>query len=166
MKWLSDIIKITETCVPHMVAPRRGCLDYSKVYCDVRKRCFLAWNQNRHITYYILHIQYTNSEIITGPFYIRPHFVWRERLNHCAALVRNLLTSMLVRALVCLLSFHTHTSTLLAQSWFTNFEGCRFQNFSISMLSCLADSSCMAWSKLSKVLSSSFKIKTSVSIKN
>ena len=46
-----------------MLAPRRGCLDYSNVYCDVRKRCFLTWNQNRHITYYILHIQYTNSEI-------------------------------------------------------------------------------------------------------
>ena len=149
MKWLIDIIKITKTCVPHMLAPRRGCLDYSKVYCDVRKRWFLAWNQNRHITYYILHVQYTNSEISTGLFYIRPHIVWRQRLNHCAALVRNLPTAILVCALVCLLSFHTHTSTLLAPSWFTNFEGCRFQNLSISMLSCLADSSCMAWSKLS-----------------
>ena len=72
IKWLSDIIKKTERGVPHMLAPRRGCLDYSKVYCDVRKRWFLAWNQNRH---YILHIQYTNSEISIRLLYIRPHFI-------------------------------------------------------------------------------------------
>ena len=58
-----------------MLAPRRGCLDYSKVYCDARKRWFLAWNQNRHITYYIFYIQYTNSEISFGLLYIRAHFV-------------------------------------------------------------------------------------------
>ena len=58
-----------------MLAPRRGCLDYSKVYCNVRKRWFLEWNQNRHITHYIFHIQYTNSEISIGLLYIRPHFV-------------------------------------------------------------------------------------------
>ena len=35
---LSDIMKKnTERGVPHMLAPRKGCLDYSKVYCDVRK---------------------------------------------------------------------------------------------------------------------------------
>ena len=38
-----------------MLAPRRRCLDYSKVYCDVTERWFLAWNQNKHITYYIFH---------------------------------------------------------------------------------------------------------------
>ena len=101
-----------------MLAPRRGCLGYSKVYCDVRKRWFLAWNQNRHITYYIFHIQYTNSEISIGLLYIRPHFVWSDRLNHCAALVRNLPTSILVCASVSLLTFHT--STILAPLWFTN----------------------------------------------
>ena len=40
-----------------MLAPRRGCQNYySKVYGNVTKRCFLAWNQNRHITYYIFSI--------------------------------------------------------------------------------------------------------------
>ena len=39
-----------------IAAPRRCCLGYSKVYCDVRKRWLLAWNQNRHITYSIFHI--------------------------------------------------------------------------------------------------------------
>ena len=106
-----------------MLAPRRGCLGYSKVYCDVRKRWFLAWNQNRHITYYIFHIQYTNSEISIGLLYIRPHFVWWHRLNHCAALVGNFSTSTLVRALVNLLTFQT--STILAPLWFTNFVCCR-----------------------------------------
>ena len=116
-----------------MLAPRRGCLGYSKVYCDVRKRWFLAWNQNRHITYYIFHIQYTNSKISIGLLYIRPHFVWWHWLNHCTALVRNLPKSML-RASVSLLIFHT--STISASSlWFTNFECCRFQNGSFSTLS-------------------------------
>ena len=146
VKWC---YKKTERGVPHILAPRRGCLDYSKVYCDVRKRWFLAWNQNRHITYYILHIQYTNSEISIRLLYIRPHFIWWQRLNHCAALVRNLPTSILVRTSVCLLTFHKHTSTILAPLWFTNIESCGFQKPSISTLFCLADSSCMAWSKLS-----------------
>ena len=48
-----------------MLAPRRRCLGCSKVYCDVRKRWLLAWNQKRHITYYIFHISYTNSKIST-----------------------------------------------------------------------------------------------------
>ena len=39
-----------------IAAPRRGCLGYSKVLCDVRKRWLLTWNQNRHITYSIFHI--------------------------------------------------------------------------------------------------------------
>ena len=146
IKWLSDIIKKTERGVPHMLAPRRGCLDYSKVYCDVRKRWFLAWNQNRH---YILHIQYINSEISIRLLYIRPHFIWWQWLDHRTALVRNLPTSILVCASVCLLTFHTHTSTILAPLWFTNFESCGFQKLSISRLSCLADLSCMAWPKLS-----------------
>ena len=76
IKWLSDIVKKIERGVPHKLAPRRGCLDYSKVYCDVRKRWFLAWKQNRYITYYIFHIQNTNSEISIGHLYIRSHFVW------------------------------------------------------------------------------------------
>ena len=117
-----------------MLAPRRGCLGYSKVYCDVRKRWFLAWNQNRHITYYIFHIQYTNSEISIGLLYIRPHFVSWHRLNHCAALVGNLPPSILVRASVSLLTFHT--STILAPLWFTNFECCRADSRTFPFPSC------------------------------
>ena len=119
-----------------MLAPRRGCFDYSKVYCDVRKRWFLAWNQNRHITYYIFHIQYTNSEISVGLLYIRPHFILWHRLNHCAALVRNLPTSILVRASVSLLTFHT--STILAPSCFTNFECCRADSRTFPIPRCQA----------------------------
>ena len=39
-----------------MLAPERRCLDYSKVFCDVKERWLLAWNQKKilHITY--LHI--------------------------------------------------------------------------------------------------------------
>ena len=80
--------KKTERGVPHMPAPRRGCLDYSKVYYDVRQGWFLAWKQNQHITYYIFHIQDTNSEISIAHLYICPYFVWWHRLNHCVALTR------------------------------------------------------------------------------
>ena len=125
-----------------MLAPRRGCFDYSKVYCDVRKRWFLAWKQNRYITYYIFHIQNTNSEISIGHLYIRPHFVWWHRLNQWAALTRNLPTPILVCVSVSLLTFNTHTSTILAPLWFTNFESYRLQNLSIPR--CLGDLSCMA----------------------
>ena len=118
-----------------MLAPRRGCLGYSKVYCDVRKKCFLAWNQNRQNTYYIFHIQYTYLEISIGLFYIRIHFVWCHRLNHCADLVRNLPTSILVPASVSLLTFHR--STILAPFWFTNFEYCKGDSRTFPFPRCL-----------------------------
>ena len=136
--------------VPYMLAPRRGCLDYSKFYCDVRKRLFPVWNQKRYITYCIFHIQYTNSEISFDLLYIPHHFVGWHRLNHCAALVRNLQTSILIRASGKFLDIPYDTSIIFALLlWFTNFESCRFQNLSISTLPCLAETSCMAWSKLS-----------------
>ena len=108
------------------IAPKGCCLGYSKVYCDVRKRWLLAWNQNRHITYSIFHIPYTNSEISIGLLCIYLHFVWWHRLNYCMTLVRNLPTSVLARASV----------SILAPLCFMNFERCRFQNLSISTLSC------------------------------
>ena len=52
IKWLSEIIKKRERSA-HMLPPRRRCLDYSKIYCDVTERWLLVWNQNKHITYYI-----------------------------------------------------------------------------------------------------------------
>ena len=42
-----------------MLASTRRCLDYSKVYSDVRERLLLAWNQNKN---HILHILYANSK--------------------------------------------------------------------------------------------------------
>ena len=57
LKWLSEIIKNKEKGVPHILASRRRCLDYSKAYSDVRERLLLAWNQIKN---YILHISYTN----------------------------------------------------------------------------------------------------------
>ena len=93
-------MKKIERGVPHMLAFRRRCLRYSKVYCDVRKSLLLAWNQNRHIMYYKFYIPYTNSKISIGLLYILPHFIWWHRLNHCASLVRNLVTLILVRSLV------------------------------------------------------------------
>ena len=72
IKWLRDIKKKTDRGVPHRLAPRRSYLDYLKVYCDVRKRWFLAWNQKRYIAYCIFHIQYTNSEISIDLLYIPP----------------------------------------------------------------------------------------------
>ena len=167
VKWYHE--KKPERGMPHMPAPGRGCLDYSKVYYNVRKIWFLAWNQNRHISYYIFHIQYTNSEISIDLLDIHPRW---HRLNHCAPLVRNLPSSILVRASVSLLTFHT--SIRIRQPF------CRHYGLWISraadsetfpfphclvLLTCLAlhGQSCRT---TSKVLSSSLKKMTSVSINN
>ena len=48
----------------HMLAPRRHRLDYSKVNNDVTERWLLAWNQKKHITYYIFYILIPNSVLI------------------------------------------------------------------------------------------------------
>ena len=47
-----------------MLAPRRRCPYYSKVYSDVTKRWLLAWNQNKQFTYYIFYILIPNSVLI------------------------------------------------------------------------------------------------------
>ena len=47
-----------------MLAPRRRCLYYSKVYSNVTKRWFLAWNQSKIITYYIFNGLFPNSVLI------------------------------------------------------------------------------------------------------
>ena len=91
----------------YMLGPRLSWLFKSLLWCQ--KKLVPGIESNRHNMYYIFHIQYTNSEISIGLFYIRPHFVWWHRLNHCAALVRNLPASILVRASVSLLTFHTST---------------------------------------------------------
>ena len=57
-------------------------------------------------TYYMLHISYTNSEISISLSYIRPYFVWWFQLYHCATLVLDLPTSILVLATVTLFTFH------------------------------------------------------------
>ena len=58
-------------------------------------------------TYYILHILYTNSEFSIVLPYIRSHLNRLLRFNHCATLVHQLPTLMLVRAAVRLLTFCT-----------------------------------------------------------
>ena len=50
IKWLNEIIK-KERGKAYMLAPKRRCLDYLKVYCEVTERWLLAWNQNKHVTY-------------------------------------------------------------------------------------------------------------------
>ena len=51
-----------------MLAPRRRCLDYSKVYCDVTERWLLPWNQNKHIIYYIFHMLILKSVLLFHTF--------------------------------------------------------------------------------------------------
>ena len=55
-------------CVSHMLARRRSSLGFSKVYCDFTKRWLLAWNQNKHITYYILHVLIPKSVLVLFTF--------------------------------------------------------------------------------------------------
>ena len=46
-------------------APRRP---YLEVYCDVRERWLLAWNQNKHMLYYIFHILIPKSVLVFQTF--------------------------------------------------------------------------------------------------
>ena len=139
VKWCYK--KKTERGVPHMLAPRRGCLDYSNVYCDVRKRWFLAWNQNRHITYYILHIQYTNPEISIRLLY--PQYVcWH---------------STRIRQ-----PFWRHYGLRISRA--AGFRSFPFPPCFV-LLTHLAWHGRSCWTT-SKILSSSFKKETSVSNKN
>ena len=50
--------------MPHMLTPRRRCLDYSNVHSDVTERWALAQNQNKHITYYIFNVLILKSALI------------------------------------------------------------------------------------------------------
>ena len=96
-----------------IAAPRRRRLGYSKVYCDVRKRWLLEWNQNRHITHSIFHIPNTNSEI-----YIRPHFVCFGKfvgisyVNHFGAIMVYELRMLQIPEL-----FHFHAVLLTPLAW-------------------------------------------------
>ena len=47
-----------------MLAPRRRCLDYSKVYMDVTESWLLAGNQNKQIIYYVFSILIPKSALI------------------------------------------------------------------------------------------------------
>ena len=51
-----------------MLTPRRRCFDYSKVYYDVTERWLLAWNQNKHIIYYIFHILIQKALLVFHTF--------------------------------------------------------------------------------------------------
>ena len=42
---------------------------YLEVYCDVRERWLLAWNQNKHIIYYIFHILILKSVLVFHVFH-------------------------------------------------------------------------------------------------
>ena len=51
-----------------MLAPKRCCLDYSKLYCDVTEQYLLVLNQNKNITYYIFHIRIPKSVLVFFTF--------------------------------------------------------------------------------------------------
>ena len=66
IKWLSKIIK-----------KRKGSVTYARllddlgdleVYCDVRERWLLAWNENKHIIYYVFHMLIPKSVLIFHKF--------------------------------------------------------------------------------------------------
>ena len=96
-----------------MLAPREGCLGNLKVYCVDKKRWFLVWNQNRHITYYIFHIQFTNYEILT---FTPTSFDDTELIITRLYLACSKPTSTLVRASVSLLIYVNHFITVIIQS--------------------------------------------------
>ena len=116
----------------------------------------LLWCQKKMVpsmeskqTYYVLHIPYSVYQFWSqcwSSLHL-PQLCLITATNHCAALVRNLPTSIFVRVSVSLLTFQT--ATILAPLWFMNFECCSAcrSHVSIATLSCLADSSSMPWPK-------------------
>ena len=99
-------------------------------------------------TYSIFNLLIPKSVLVFFTF--ASHFVWWHRLNHCAALVRKLPTSILMCASVSLLTFHTssfwriyglQTSNAVASKW--------LDSRTFTFPRCLADLFCIAWLKLS-----------------
>ena len=121
----------------HMLAPRRRCFDYSKVYCNVTKRWLLAWNQNKHIKYYIFHILIPKSVLVFHTF--SPFRLMT-------------LTSSLWQSSMWFADFHfgpcggkfvdipkvNHFGTIMDWRIFNDTDSRSF-----TFLRCLADSSCM-----------------------
>ena len=133
-------------------------LSWSLLWCQ---RKMVASMESKQ-TYYILHISYTNSEISNGLSYIRPYFVRWFQVHHCATLVRDLPTSILVLAPISLLTFHKSIILILRISSKAN-----FRSFSIHDPRCLADSSCMVKAvQQHKDYQQQFQKKKCVSIKN
>ena len=68
-KWLREIIK-KERVVPHMLALRRRCLDFSKfiVITQNTERWLLASSQNKDITCYIFHKLIPKSVLVFFTF--------------------------------------------------------------------------------------------------
>ena len=114
IKRLSKIIK-KERRVYICWAPRRP---YFRVYCDVRERWFLAWNQNKHNIYYIFHILIPESVLVFHAF--APTSFYHCSFTTAQLLVRDLPTSILVLAVISLLTFHK--SIILAPLWFDVFR--------------------------------------------
>ena len=133
-----------EKGLPYMLAPRKCCLDYSKVYSNVTERWLLAWDQNKNITYYIFHILIPKSVLVFLAF------------------ARNLPTVILVRAAVSLSTFRTSIILVIMDLRILNVANSRTFPFPRS----LADSYWSNCPATSKILSSSLKKKTFVSIKN
>ena len=149
VKWLSEIIKKKENEVPHMLAPKRRHLHYSKIYCDVAERWLLAWNQNKHITYFICWFRNQYWTSLHSP---QLSLIWRIRLHHCATLARNLITSILVRTPVSKLTFY-----ILVPSWNYVFRTLQIPvpfHFHTALLTRLHGRSCPT---ISKILISSLK---------
>ena len=96
-------------------APSRRCLE---VYFDVRERWLLAWNQNKHIMYYMFHILIPKSVLLFHTFALTSFD--DSDFIIALALVLDWPTSILVRAVVTLLTFRK--SILLAPLRFNVFR--------------------------------------------
>ena len=120
IKWLSKIIKKKGEC--HICqAPWRS---YLEVYCDVRERRLLPWNQNKHI-YYIFHILIPKSVLVFHVF----HTIAATSFDDSNFIIARL------QSVICQLPFWCLPDKfvdILSQSFwrhygFTYFERSRFQ---------------------------------------
>ena len=69
-----------------MLAPRRRSLGYLKAHCDVTERWQLAWNQNKKIIYYIVHILIPKLVLVFRKMQIPKPFHFHAALLNCLVL--------------------------------------------------------------------------------
>ena len=146
-------------------APSRS---YLEVYCDVRERWLLAWNQNKHIIYYIFHILILKSVLVFHVFHTIAPTLFDDS-NFIIARLQSVIFQLpfFGACTVSLLTFHINHFGAIMVLRISSEADFRSFHFHFHHPRCLADSSCMVKAvQQHKDYQQQFQKKKCVSIKN